>query len=891
MIRWCLCICVRAAIFILSVWAVPLSSAAKDVAEIRHRDFSAMVNLYGVELQMIVGSKRPDDSCRLRLHADYIDNQSPDLQRIYQEIQRSQVPLEIRRFNQPRTQLDQSTFELNDETCEVRRYIGAAKGFRPPSNKAGKVFSFTYSPKVSAARPQLEVQLENGVPRLVIDSDENKTQIDISQVGKTACCAGKNTVVLSYNGVELADWDRRDWSVLKNARKGRYLLRVRSAEGLTTLNPGDVLKFTVGTILSIHEPTVRSGVKQVATIQVRQPQDVPFFIQARNGRTFWAAPPNVFEIQLANALRSTGRQTKDAIQLTFDRQTMAQVRELLDNAGSQLTAHIELSKRARRPVYGSLTIMDGHTGAVYASAGFPVTQTPTPYSNGEYDQFNELDESFKRRVIGSVAKAPLGLAVILAHPALSELRINSFGESEFETILGMEINPSLSDHGTSSCGSQIDFSCFVAKSSNRYAATLLALGAVPISDSVDAFTSGTFALGADSFWLGDPKLTPKINKQPSTFLYRNKPSGDSIDALPWAREVRRLFDIRTRVDPGVLLAPQIHDYVWRHAFKDALLPARMDAFVSISPEMENLQLNLASDFRNQYLNLIIGGSESRWSSVKVAETFARIVSLRRVQASFVHPGDAQQQTKEPFNTLLDGENPSRREAHGRMLTGLLRVPVGGTAPWLNGAMRSIRENAQMKGLELLVYAKTGTPRVDTFITGARTSVISKLIQKRIVEVKARVDEPGGVDFFYRGRKIDLSDGATNVRNKSNASGAHEQSDFGGGAMRKSILDFFAMLNKETGINQRSYCQFTGAQVTCADPQVLTKSNDDGRNLAIYIETRRGEQHCSAVSVAYSHSITNGGDDAFFQDMVSKSLVFNGPVFRHLKLNTNEVCPG
>ena len=51
----------------------------------------------------------------------------------------------------------------------------------------------------------------------------------------------------------------------------------------------------------------------------------------------------------------------------------------------------------------------------------------------------------------------------------------------------------------------------------------------------------------------------------------------------------------------------------------------------------NLRLNDIVDLQQDYLMSILGGNRSRWPSIKVAETFSRMVTRRDVKARLIRP--------------------------------------------------------------------------------------------------------------------------------------------------------------------------------------------------------------------------------------------------------------
>ncbi len=142
-------------------------------------------------------------------------------------------------------------------------------------------------------------------------------------------------------------------------------------------------------------------------------------------------------------------------------------------------------------------------------------------------------------------------------------------------------------------------------------------------------------------------------------------------------------------------------------------------FASVSPEITNLALNTVEDLRADWVNLLLGGENSRWSNLQLAEAMARLMTGRDVDAQLLaEPGsDHSRGVGEPrgMPAMLDADmlhpGARRRVLHAmELVTG-----PGGTASRLGPLVRAleaeVREVSGAENYEVRAFAKTGTPAV------------------------------------------------------------------------------------------------------------------------------------------------------------------------------------
>ena len=541
-------------------------------------------------------------------------------------------------------------------------------------------------------------------------------------------------------------------------------------------------------------------------------------------------------------------------------------------------------ERRNRKLYASAAILDGINGEVLATAGLPVADSPVRLTGGAFVVPRGREEYLIRRVVGSVAKVPIGFAIVSRHPDLVSLKLRPWGAKEakqgFASILGQPIAP-LADHGVREpCTQRVNFTCFVAQSLNRYATTLVALAADPTLDGGSIETSGRPLL-SDDFWTVKDCAEMHHVTQPKGFLFARTPAGAELAGLPWVKQAESLYDIGTIGSVGINATEASHLYAWRHALKQAGDMRALDAFSLVSPERENLQLNQARDFRGDYLSLVLGASESRWSSVKVAEAFARIVTLRRVRASFVEvPVGANE-----VPPLIENLSSGAQNAHGVLLDAMTRVATSeGTAGYLSKSVQRLKGLAEQSGHKLTVYMKTGTPRVDSETDSGRSETLQQLADARLLTWSRRLSERGpSWNLMYRGKLIDS--------NTLKGLPDEKSADFGGERRQRSLLQFLATVNRQDGADQSLYCAIRGAKIDCPDRKPTTASDDSGRNLAsVFVLAKPDGSICRVIAASFGISIRGSGrDDSAFQGIVLDGLSEDGPVSVALGLRGGPKC--
>ena len=400
--------------------------------------------------------------------------------------------------------------------------------------------------------------------------------------------------------------------------------------------------------------------------------------------------------------------------------------QLTIDSGLQVVAQSALEDRAERLRAGGrafpagITLMDAKTGEVLALGTYPRDRTQLGARQAaslQPDPLIERNHNFARMPVGSVAKAPLSLAILQANPALATLRIDPAqvrqtstdrrkSERSFRELLGVDLGMDIEDHVVIDGG--IDFEHYLSRSSNKYAAALMLL----------AWGDGTAMAGASEPWtLGDEVR----NGPPALPILRGSRPGPwglvpvirRDTALSWPRQLPILFGLRAEGDASGD-APAFDTGIWGRAGLE-----RSERFSAASPEIENFGLSDIRDIGPDYIMTILGGSRGRWTNVKMAEAFSRIVTRRPVRSQLV----AGARPTIPASPAL----PIRTEAWTPVMNGLRHVAIDGTGARLG----AVAPDPVEEGLEVRIFAKTGTPNLDRF--GARTpanAALARYVERR-----------------------------------------------------------------------------------------------------------------------------------------------------------------
>lgn len=349
-------------------------------------------------------------------------------------------------------------------------------------------------------------------------------------------------------------------------------------------------------------------------------------------------------------------------------------------------------------------MMDGMTGEIAALPTFPAAPEqlhPSQRGSPAHRKMLDRNSNFVRMVAGSTAKVPMAMAILNAYPMLADLRLPA--TAPFRTLFGIDLGTPVSDHGD---GGEWDFRSFIARSSNKYAASLMVLG---LSDA-DSLRSGAcrgpsnepFSIGGNIRNCRPPMAFMDGARQgPNGFVpvRAGQPAGQG-----WSNNLYSLFCINPNSPddaPPVPEAGCLADDSTRRPLWRGVPFGRPRLLAAASPDREGFGLNVVDTLYEDYVMTILGGNRGRWTTIGLAQAYARILTGKAVTARLT-PIDDEVSTEEPAAALrINGA------AQARMLNGLKAVVSEGTGVALRGAgMPGTAGNDEIR-----LFAKTGTPNV------------------------------------------------------------------------------------------------------------------------------------------------------------------------------------
>ncbi|HEX3918979.1 MAG TPA: hypothetical protein VHW60_16700 [Caulobacteraceae bacterium] len=399
---------------------------------------------------------------------------------------------------------------------------------------------------------------------------------------------------------------------------------------------------------------------------------------------------------------------------TIDEPLNAAVQAALDDQVKKVAVQVnDSSFRA------AATVIDAQTGDILALGD----------SSG--DTGAGQNQNFVRLPIGSAAKIPFSAAILNWRPDLASLNITGAMAPTFSTLLGVDLcSPTSCDpalrakrafHEEAVGLGHVDFCNFIEHSSNKFGTSLLLLASSPDPTAAGTIPAReTYSLDGVSHTTLPPLMFPVKGSDDSGTLVGAPPVLSS--RLGWIGQLSDLFDLPlVERTSGVGDAPgsDLGDYnlsVWSALIGDHTVG--LNGFKQVSPERESFALNTVADIRNDYLTLILGGGRSRWTTVKLAEAFARVVMDRRVEARLYDPKGA----------VTDPRPLMRPEARNPLLQALQTVPAHGTAMLIEPSVAALQAQAGA-GEEIRIYAKTGTPTIQEVRRSPLNEAIDFLIHQ------------------------------------------------------------------------------------------------------------------------------------------------------------------
>ncbi|MBN8553059.1 MAG: hypothetical protein J0L52_09225 [Caulobacterales bacterium] len=422
----------------------------------------------------------------------------------------------------------------------------------------------------------------------------------------------------------------------------------------------------------------------------------------------WSA---AFERDLHRAV-SGSPPPSDDIETTLDRELQLGAQEILDSHFAGLGDDTSI---------GTITILDALSGEVLAMAGRPGPLSGA--AGGVLDLDDPLEQARRRNQnlarlsVGSAVKPLIAAAILQRHPELLGLQIR--GQTEADELLGYPFERPLANHATPAW---IDFNGFIRDSDNLYAAALALMGSPDVNGLECQLEPG------QGYRLGSVGSSAAVRtERPKSVFETIGPDGRCRPALlehdrqlRWVEELEDLFDVEggfAEVGGDCQSAQRIRSSPWA-ALLDRYNRLDMCQFRESVPEVEALGLAGPLDFRTGAVPIILGNGDGRWSTVGLAQAYARLITGAHVTATFT-----------PATSPATGDlglNPEVRQAITHAMTLVTSGTASGTE--LPAALTGVEAIINARGLVLGAFVKTGTPIIASSRYRPSDRVINALIR-------------------------------------------------------------------------------------------------------------------------------------------------------------------
>ena len=396
-----------------------------------------------------------------------------------------------------------------------------------------------------------------------------------------------------------------------------------------------------------------------------------------------------FTQQVLRGLSSTLRNTvyTDSIHLSLDPMLSMQMERELEAYCNTLRKSGRFYADDQWEV--SLTVMDMSTGCIVAAPYYRSADKGIDYELA----ISRKNPALMRRYVGSAFKPLVALAAVLTRPELAQLNTVGKYSLKQETLrqkgnvmtgkamfLGKETDAwSLTPSTRTFWNGCTDMSQFLAISDDVY----------PV------------ALVAKALNYGEKAGSPFIFKNRDVHLQTN-------DNFSWAGStfmhyLDKLYTIPGLKDYMANDSLQMAYYTWNHLKLDSLDRFGLD---NVSPDPTLLyydMLNMpGATMKRELVPWVLGQGSNEWNSLKLAEAWTRMLTKRKVSASFVTPLQKVEDEDlskgcdvKAWNTFLNALRDAQRHSP-KLLT-----PMYNTVNQLN--------RDEHIADTLMLFSKTGTP--------------------------------------------------------------------------------------------------------------------------------------------------------------------------------------
>ncbi|HYU36256.1 MAG TPA: hypothetical protein VEW48_29200 [Thermoanaerobaculia bacterium] len=389
----------------------------------------------------------------------------------------------------------------------------------------------------------------------------------------------------------------------------------------------------------------------------------------------------------------------------------------------------------RRPLRAAVTLLEPESGRVLALASYP-TAGDLEDLRLKSDVHRVLlgeNHNFLVHPIGSTTKPFLAAAALATQPRLAQLTVPCHpGGNPPPLLLGYDFGRYSLPGDCRESEAPIDFRRFLEVSSNRY---MLELGLLSLAEWRDGMPvpdrSRPPMVAPDGYSLGG---TPATYRPFLTVVKAEDRAGATemagVQDTPFYQHFRDLFGHSIHYEslpPDRTLAMQY----W-NPITDAAGGSGRDvalAFSPVTPERVNLRANLIQQARQDLYTGLLGLGNNRWSNLQLAESTARLLTGRKVDAHLIErvvvppPPQEKGHEKKPEQVLWDLEKelkqeqrpplPLAAESRQLILEGMSQVVEGsrGTAHALMRPLSALNSRAP-EGVSYSALGKTGTPSTE-----------------------------------------------------------------------------------------------------------------------------------------------------------------------------------
>jgi hypothetical protein len=630
---------------------------------------------------------------------------------------------DVQAFNNARSPQDLLVFHYVGE--QLARIDPNAHVSRPPQARRGRwTGQLLYAPStvvrnlslqaVDASDPSVEVE-ELCEP---VVNESHRSRIELF-TGKPASDPRGAIVRFDAPGTGLVAelWRMGNGILLKMQAGPSADVSVRINGRLLEKSPGQIFHLPRDAVLVFEDTRVAQRGRDRRHAWIVRDSDDPDVIYDARGRLWRNAGRNPLMPRVVRVLSSVAaNETSDvgaSVTLTLLRSMDQSAAEIL-----RKNADPNGSGVARAPA--AITLMDANTGALLALPSWPEIDDR---SLADLDaESAPANHNFTRLAIGSVAKVLVAAPILDTDPRLLSLKLQPRDGTHFDSVLGIPLGRAIKD---SRPGQELDLHTGLYASSNRYAISLLTIG----SADPGLATDGRRRIESRYDWYslgGKP-----VGERPPHLLF--EPDGRdpplSVQSLKWVERLTNLFDVYSASMQQDRVTRQ---YIWSH-LPPSLRPRQGSRLLdTISPEYENLRLEAIrrAQFTTGFVSVVLGGGESRWTNVAVAEAFATLVRNRPVRAFVVSASKEQR----PDPTRGQGWRPLKREVHEALTQALTAVPSRGTArSVLNDTRSKLAAAACARNEAFALLGKTGTPELEESVRSPGAVLFNQMADDGLFE--------------------------------------------------------------------------------------------------------------------------------------------------------------